>query len=184
MLNSFINFLKERQMKGVINFLDGYASPDQIETLIKLLIKKETVPQGNASPSPPPPPSDLIETVNKTSCNNRVIEGKYINASLKTFREYIRDVVMSTNGNLLYPPFIGQCVEYQCNPTFRDCFGIDQYTENKIIINKASTSNSKLVKYITAQFGGKDPNNKKDPDNKKDPLFCIFCVLNIFCTSK
>jgi hypothetical protein len=57
-------------------------------------------------------------------CVKRVKEGLFINDSLESLRMVISQTIKSKlNSNRIVPPFIDQCVAFQCNPYFEDCFG-------------------------------------------------------------
>jgi hypothetical protein len=57
-------------------------------------------------------------------CVKRVKEGLFINDSLESLRMVISQTIKNKlNSNRVVPPFIDQCVSFQCNPYFEDCFG-------------------------------------------------------------
>jgi hypothetical protein len=172
-LNNMVKFLV-----NIVNANNSFPFNFNNDNGLNWLIK--TLLRNTVTAPPPQQPTDSSKATMKTevspnsklnqkACNSRVKEGEFINASLKKLREYIRDIVMSSQQNLLYPPFVGECVEYQCNPTFKECFGVDQYAEftSKIIKQQINANNSQLITKMNELLNG------------KDPLFCVFCVLNV-----
>jgi predicted nucleic acid-binding Zn-ribbon protein len=95
----------------------------------------------------------------KNICEERVKEGLYINDSLKVLRQFIGQLVQATSSG--YAPFIDKCLPLQCNPFYKECFGINEYNPDIRSIAKGS-----LAEQIM-----------KAP-NAKDMTFCIMCVVN------
>ena len=96
-------------------------------------------------------------TFTRDICEERVKEGLYINDSLKVLRQFIGNLVQSSG----YAPFVDECLSLQCNPFYKECFGINEYNPGVKTIQKGS-----LAEQIM-----------KAP-NSKDMTFCIMCVVN------
>ena len=167
-LNEIINWIKQRK-----SFPTDFVEDGTLTLLIKKMLLNIVNPDKSLlTTAKIDKSSKKISELNTTACGSRVTEGKFINSSLKIFREYIRDVVLGSQKNLVYPPFIGECVEYQCNPTFKECFGVDQYTELTSSMRAVGSKSSALVSTIIDRL-------KSDTNPNQTPLFCIFCVLNV-----
>lgn len=95
----------------------------------------------------------------KNICEERVKEGLYINDSLKVLRQFIGQLVQSTSSG--YAPFVDACLPLQCNPFYKECFGINEYNPDVRSVEKGS-----LAEQIM-----------KAP-NAKEMTFCIMCVVN------
>ena len=70
----------------------------------------------------------IEDDVYKEICTRRTKEGYLINYSLKQLREFITYFTLNiaNSGNMMkFPPFLDECVVFQCNPYFNSCFGIN-----------------------------------------------------------
>ena len=98
----------------------------------------------------------------KKICVDRVKEGLYINDSLLQLRKFIGKLVKSQSNG--YAPFIDKCLPLQCNPFYKDCFGLNEYDDDQSL---ADPNISSLAQQIM-----------KAP-NYSDMTFCIMCVINL-----
>lgn len=118
------------------------------------------VPTPNYSETSYPVTVDNVAAAfTKNICEERVKEGLYINDSLKVLRQFIGQLVQSSSSG--YAPFIDKCLPLQCNPFYKECFGINEYNPEIRSIEKGS-----LAEQIM-----------KAP-NAKEMTFCIMCVVN------
>ena len=108
--------------------------------------------------------ADATPTIMVDICKNRVGEGLYINDSLLQLRKFISKVVQKQSSG--FPAFTDQCAPIQCNPSYMNCFGINNY-ESK----ETDTVDSSLAKQI-----------QKVP-RSAEMTFCILCVVNLSRTS-
>ena len=108
--------------------------------------------------------ADATPTFMVDICKNRVGEGLYINDSLLQLRKFISKVVQKQSSG--FPAFTDQCAPIQCNPSYMNCFGINNY-ESK----ETDTVDSSLAKQI-----------QKVP-RSAEMTFCILCVVNLSRTS-
>ena len=113
--------------------------------------------------------SDYAYTVDKLAsnfakkiCLDRVKEGLYINDSLLQLRKFIGKLVKGQSSG--YAPFIDKCLPLQCNPFYKDCFGLNEYDDTHTL---ADPNMSSLAQQIM-----------KAP-NYSDMTFCIMCVVNL-----
>ena len=113
--------------------------------------------------------SEYIYTVDKLAssfakkiCMDRVKEGLYINDSLLQLRKFIGTLIKSQSSG--YAPFIDKCLPLQCNPFYKDCFGLNEYDDKNVL---ADPNMSSLAQQIM-----------KAP-NYSDMTFCIMCVINL-----
>ena len=115
-----------------------------------------------------------VLTYIQTICNNRVIEGKYINNSLKLIRNTIRNVMIEKNADKIYysPDYIDSCLNKYC-PTGMNCFKIDSNDNTNSIP-------SPIFKYIY-ELLQKDKNGEEYNIQQfyKEIIISIFCVFNI-----
>jgi hypothetical protein len=110
----------------------------------------------------------LIEkVVAKEICKRRRKEGWFINDSLSKMRDFITWTLVNSleNKNLLnFPPFINQCALLQCNPYFKDCFGMNS--------DEIKRPDSFIINNLLEKIG-------KDENTLKNLNFCIFNVINL-----
>ena len=165
-LNSLKNaLLKNALLKNTTSNINSNETQFFIEYAIETAIKREyrLFDNNNTSIS-----SEFHDLINEF-CRERAKEGKYINDTLYKLKEDI-GWVMATDG-ITYSPFIGNCIQVQCNPYVKKCFGDDpyqivekeQHNVGDIFINICKNVN------ITIQIN-------TPPANLK---FCIFCVINL-----
>ena len=101
----------------------------------------------------------------KDRCEERVLEGKFINSSLFDLRKSLKDIIKLNQRNALFqsvPIFNSPCLEFYCNKNLYNCFNIDEY-------EKPSNDS----KYIFADI------NKQIGDQTEKLLIVIFGVINI-----
>lgn len=113
---------------------------------------------------------NVSKTFYKDQCDARVQEGIFINNSVAQFRHFIGNTVLSGNKSVI-PKFVDECLPYQCNPLFIDCFGKDNYpvcNENGCDYQK--NPYSRVGEYIKGSVSAEDFNNI---------TFCIFTVINL-----
>lgn len=101
----------------------------------------------------------ILNKLNQKYCNILVEEGQYINNTLKDFRTAINKFV---NNNNDIPQFTDQCLPIQCNPYYKDCFGMYEQTNSE-----TQKEPKKSILY---------DNIIKDVDNLN---FCILNVVNL-----
>jgi chromosome segregation ATPase len=113
-----------------------------------------------------------VKTINEATptfmvdiCKDRVKEGKYINKSLEELRSFISQLVKSKSKG--FPAFIDQCAPIQCNPSYKNCFGINDYDP----YTNESTTLSSLAQQI------------QKVKNAENITYCILCVVNLSRTS-
>ena len=115
-----------------------------------------------------------VLTYIQTICNNRVIEGKYINDSLKLIRNTIRNMMIEKNADKIYysPDYVDSCLDKYC-PTGVNCFNIDSNNKTNIIP-------SPIFKYIY-ELLQKDKNvdSYSIQHFYKEIIISVFCVFNI-----
>ena len=116
-----------------------------------------------------------VLTYIQTICNNRAIEGKYINESLRLIRNTIRNVMIEKNSDKIYysPDYVDSCLDKYC-PTGMNCFKIDSN-------DKMNTISSPIFKYIY-ELLQKDKNvdgGYSIQQFYKEIIISIFCVFNI-----
>ncbi len=100
-------------------------------------------------------------------CVKRVKEGLFINDSLESLRMVISQTIKNKlNSNRIVPPFIDQCVAFQCNPYFEDCFG-----------NTFETDDSR--KSVIMDEIKKKMCDKEECDIYNNLNIAVFNVLNI-----
>jgi len=114
----------------------------------------------------------------KLVCDNRSIEGKFINKSLQDMREDIKNIFYEKQKGVIYisPDYINECLEKYC-PTHSDCF--------KLKPNENSEIKSDIFKTIF-NFIKIEKDNQNDQNNEytienfyKEILISVFCVFNI-----
>jgi hypothetical protein len=138
----------------------------------------------------------------KEICENRLIEGKFINSSLFEVRNTIKQILYQKNsGQNISPKFIDECFDQYC-PNHEYCFSSEEEEENKIKIEKPDDSNKKIQDVSERQFTdifGKIYDVLKDKtkfgnniniekwktinDMYKDIIVSVFCVFNISKTA-
>jgi hypothetical protein len=100
-------------------------------------------------------------------CRRRRKEGWFINESLMKMKEFITWTLVNSSGNknlLNFPPFINQCVLLQCNPYFKDCFGLNS--------NEIKKPKSYIIENLFNKIGSSD-------DIVNNLNICIFNVINL-----
>jgi hypothetical protein len=105
--------------------------------------------------------SDATPTFMKNICLDRVKEGLYINDSLTQLRKFISQLVQKDSKG--YPAFTDRCAPIQCNPSYQNCFGINNYQAGTDV----TEVNSSLAQQI------------KKVENSENMTFCILCVVNL-----
>ena len=113
----------------------------------------------------------------KKICDNRVVEGKFINESLQQIRENIKDIITVKSQDKVFnsPDYIDICLEQYC-PTHADCFKTNPIEDTTKLEIKSVLIKS-IYDYIT-NIKGKDTNYTIE-QFYKDILISIFCVFNI-----
>ena len=104
----------------------------------------------------------LASSFAKKICMDRVKEGLYINDSLLQLRKFIGTLVKSQSKG--YAPFIDKCLPLQCNPFYKDCFGMNEYDGQVTLVDPNMSSLAQQI--------------MKAP-NYSDMTFCIMCVINL-----
>ena len=124
--------------------------------------------------------SETIERIHygKEICNERLIEGEYINNSLDTMRQTIKTILTEKHkaSKALFssPTFIDQCLKSYC-PTGINCFNTMSNTENA---NENKTDS--LFDAINTDLSlVKGKSKHVVEDFYKDVVLCIFGVFNI-----
>jgi len=109
----------------------------------------------------------LEKVVAKEICKRRRKEGWFINDSLSKMKSFITWVLVNSSGNknlLNFPPFINQCALLQCNPYFKDCFGLNS--------NEIKKPDSYIIENLLKKIGSSN-------DVLQNLNFCIFNVINL-----
>lgn len=104
----------------------------------------------------------------QTFCDARTLEGRYINKFLAEMRKGIPKYVATINKRKGMPSFFSKCLPLQCNPEFKECLGIDNYTP--IPVSTQNESYGELVDMIKKYVGNESTN---------PIVFCVFCILNL-----
>ena len=110
-------------------------------------------------------------------CNNRLIEGKYINQSLANVRNTINDIVSYKNREtiLAVPDIEDNCLEQYKNGCGENCFSLTQKTiEGDHVIDSEIF---KDIKKFVAESDCMDTYNTNDFYD--DILVSVFCVANL-----
>ena len=111
-------------------------------------------------------------------CDERVIEGKYINSSLDTMRQTIKTILTKkhTASQALFssPTFVDQCLKSYC-PTGVNCFNTT-YNAKKENTEKPDSLFEQIFKDLEKV---KDGNNYTLDSFYKDIVLCVFGVFNI-----
>jgi len=118
-------------------------------------------------------------------CENRVIEGNFINDSLNEIRNTIKEIMVEKNKDVLYnsPEYIDACLETYC-PTHENCFELNKTKDDPKKI--PSVIFQEIMNYLIDN--GKDYKRKnpktgeREPDKYKfykDIVVGVFCVFNI-----
>ena len=123
----------------------------------------------------------------KKECEDRTLEGRYINKFLEEMRTGIAKYVANVTKKKGMPSFFSKCLPLQCNPAFKDCLGINNY--NPVIPDKLDDENygelvNTVIKYVketetvsnTVTVIDPPPSNSTIANNI---VFCVFCVLNL-----
>jgi hypothetical protein len=108
----------------------------------------------------------------KEICKNRLIEGKYINESLKILRGDLKSISEIKNKNTIFysPDFTNICLNAYC-PSEENCFEL-------VSSNKEVKLQSPIFQYIYKYLHGK--NDKLTEESFcTDIIIAIFCVFNI-----
>jgi hypothetical protein len=130
----------------------------------------------------------------KEICENRLVEGKYINTSLFEVRNTIKTILYEkNNGENISPKFIDECFDQYC-PNHEYCFSSKE-EEDKRIKTEAKDVNetkdetkpeieSKSERELTDIFGKiydvlKNPKWKSINNMYKEIIVSVFCVFNI-----
>jgi len=122
--------------------------------------------------------SETIERIRygKEICNERLVEGEYINNSLDTMRQTIKTILTEKHkaSKALFssPTFVDQCLKSYC-PTGINCFNTMSNTENA----NENKDDSLFDAINTDLMNVKDKHDVKG--FKKDVVLCIFGVFNI-----
>ena len=109
-------------------------------------------------------------------CDNRLLEGRYINKSLELIRKTISSIISHKNKDIIssYPDLVNdECIEQYKDGAGKDCFTL----ENEYI-TKDSVIPSEIFKDIKEFFKGPDPAYGTN-DFYDDILVSVFCVLNL-----
>jgi len=124
------------------------------------------------------------QDLGKTVCENRRVEGTFINHSLSELRETIREILMIKNKDMLHvvPNYVNICFDKYC-PTHKGCFSF----KPTVRTNQSTTKQNRLIiqqiqTYFNDKIDGPYHNdNFTDPNEVlyKDLVLCIFCVFNI-----
>ena len=104
-------------------------------------------------------------------CDERAKEGTFINDTLYQLKEDI-GWMMAQNG-ITYSPFIGNCVQVQCNPYVQKCFGDDPY---ELKGSTRTDGKRDIFNTICSNTENEIIDNSTPPKNLK---FCVFCVINL-----
>jgi DNA repair exonuclease SbcCD ATPase subunit len=125
----------------------------------------------------------------KDICEERVIEGIFINESLKELRETIFDIMIRKTEKMIYysPSFNYNCLPDLC-PSTRNCFKIKKKDNQE---DKVEEPKSLILRWIFENYNPKNNNENKQQkyDPKKYDDFCskiligLFCVFNISTTA-
>ena len=126
----------------------------------------------------------------KEICENRLIEGKFINSSLFEVRNTIKTILYEkNNGKNISPRFIDECFDQYC-PNHEYCFSSKEEedtritSESKVVVETKDNSDSNTNKSLTDIFGKIYDvlyTDKKKPINDmyKEIIVSVFCVFNI-----
>ena len=122
------------------------------------------------------------QQLGQTVCENRRIEGTFINKSLSDLRDMIREILMIKNKDMLHvvPNYVNICFDKYC-PSHKGCFSF-----NSSLSSKSSNTSSTIIQEIQRYFNDDIVNTYKKEElgeiNEKlytDLVLCIFCVFNI-----
>jgi hypothetical protein len=128
----------------------------------------------------------------KEICENRLIEGKYINSSLFEVRNTIKTILYEkNNGKNISPRFIDECFDQYC-PNHEYCFTSKEQEDTRIksenkpqdTVKTTDGSNEPSDRALTDIFGkiyDVLKNDKLETINKmyKEIIVSVFCVFNI-----
>jgi len=119
----------------------------------------------------------VIINIGKKICNNRLVEGKFINESLRDMRETIKDIVTVKTKDKIFnsPDYVDFCLSQYC-PTHTDCF---KYKSN------TATDTSKIKSLLIRSIYDYIKKTTKKTEEYtveefyKEILISVFCVFNI-----
>lgn len=101
-------------------------------------------------------------------CSTRVVEGKFINSSLKSITNFL---TKAASQHTEIPSFTDACLPQQCNPYYNECFGNE--TDTNKMSDVSVHSDQHITKIIT------DMNSILGEEDFKNILFCVFNVINM-----
>jgi hypothetical protein len=134
----------------------------------------------------------------KEICENRLIEGKFINSSLFEVRNTIKTILYEkNNGKNISPRFIDECFDQYC-PNHEYCFSSkeeedtriaseskpESKPESKVVVETKDNSDSNTDKSLTDIFGKiydvlYTDTQKSINDMYNEIIVSVFCVFNI-----
>jgi hypothetical protein len=130
----------------------------------------------------------------KEICENRLVEGKYINTSLFEVRNTIKQILYEkNNGENISPKFIDECFDQYC-PNHEYCFSSEEEEDKRIKSEtnpKSEDKNknkpeleTKSERELTDIFGKiydvlYNDKDKHITDMYKEIIVSVFCVFNI-----
>jgi hypothetical protein len=178
-LYAFVFYLKNKFLN---EFEDGYNMFQRQVLLEQLRFYEEDSYTDNNLDKTYQPKTETFDELEKQSkeqkgggykefCDSRTLEGRYINKFLAEMRKGIPKYVATINKRKGMPSFFSKCLPLQCNPEFKDCLGINNYTP--IPVSNKNESYGELVDMIKKYV----ESGKK---LEQPPIvFCVFCVLNL-----
>ena len=122
------------------------------------------------------------QDLGKSVCENRRIEGTFINQSLFELREMIRQILMIKNKDMLHvvPNYVNICFDKYC-PSHKGCFSFNSAVRKN---QKNNSQNSLIIQEIQRYFNDDTGSSYRTTSEINEKLYtdlvlCIFCVLNI-----
>ncbi len=125
---------------------------------------------------------NTMVSIGKKICENRVVEGKFINKSLHDIRDTIKDIVSVKTKDKIFnsPDYVDFCLEKYC-PTHTDCFKYKSTANTNY-----NSTDTKFIKSLLIRSIYNYIKSTKARDETytiemfyKEILISVFCVFNI-----
>lgn len=124
----------------------------------------------------------LSQLVLVEDCNERVVEGKYINSSLDIFKNFLSNSLKKKGA---VPKILSQCGAIQCNPFYSDCFG-SSFSNAQMILDAVEETlvaqlakNPSDVQNITSAQLTAEARYLLAQKVLANLTYCVFNVINI-----
>ena len=125
---------------------------------------------------------NTMVSIGKKICENRVVEGKFINKSLHDIRDTIKDIVSVKTKDKIFnsPDYVDFCLEKYC-PTHTDCFKYKSTDNTNYNSTDTKFIKSLLIKSIYNYIKNTKTENETYTIEMfyKEILISVFCVFNI-----